>query len=147
MSKLMKAMVVVGVLLLLAAIAGACGFLAHIAKPRVVARAITPEGVEMCVVQHCNWNAELFTTAFYYHQPGTNWGWFYYDHEDGYWGSGRVKLDTNARVAVIYRGNQPAITFDWATETYTLQRWKRTITGAQQYMPAGWSPPSILTQP
>lgn len=111
----------------------------HLSGPRVVARAVTPDGVEMCIVQQCNWNAEPFTTSFMYRQLGGVWRRFYYDHQDTYWGSGHASLDTNARVAVFYRGSSPAVTFDWATETYTLHRWHRTDTNPWQ-LPAGWSP-------
>lgn len=115
-------------------------FLWHIDKARIVARAVSPEGVEMCIVQECNWSAEPFTTRFVFRKPGTNWGWFYYDHQDWYWRTGRVVLDTNSRTARFYRGNKPAVTFQWETETYTLHRWNRTIEGAQSYKPPGWNP-------
>ncbi len=115
-------------------------FLHHISGPRVVARALAPDGTEMCVVQQCNWSAEPFTTSFVYRRPGGTWGRFYFDHQDDYWRSSRVSLDTNGRVAVFYRGSSPAVTFAWATETYTMHRWSRTMTGAQWQLPAGWTP-------
>ena len=62
------------------------------------------------------------------------------DHEDWFWRTGLVTLDTNSKTAVFYRGNIKAVTFEWDTETYTLHRWNRTITGAQSYMAAGWEP-------
>ena len=49
-------------------------FLWHIDKSRIVARAVSPEGVEMCIVQECNWRGEPFTTRFVFRKPGTNWG-------------------------------------------------------------------------
>jgi hypothetical protein len=115
-------------------------FVRHIGGPRVIARAVAPDGTEMCLVQRCNWSAELFTTSFVCRPPGGTWGWFYFDHQDGYWRTSRVALDTNAGVAVFYRGAAPAVTFAWATETYTMHRWNRTMTGAQSRLPAGWSP-------
>jgi hypothetical protein len=119
----------------------ACGglFFHHISAPRVVGRAMAPDGTEMCIVQQCNWSAEPFTTSFVYRRPGGNWGRFYFDHQDGYWGSSRAVLDTNRRLAVFYRGSSPAVTFAWATRTYTLHRWNRVDTNPTQ-MPAGWSP-------
>jgi hypothetical protein len=114
-------------------------FVRHVGGPRVVARVVAPDGTEMCIVQQCNWNAEPFTTSFVYRKPGAGWRRFYYDHQDDYWGSGRASLDTNARVAVFYRGSSPAVTFAWATETYTLHRWRRIDTDPDQ-MPTGWSP-------
>ncbi|HTD67533.1 MAG TPA: hypothetical protein VK846_13490 [Candidatus Limnocylindria bacterium] len=114
-------------------------FVRHIGGPRVVARAVAPDGTEMCIVQRCNWNAEPFTTSFVYRKPGSTWGWFYFVHQEGYWGTSRATLDTNAGVAVFYRGTAPAVTFAWATEIYTMHRWNRTMTGAQSRLPAGWS--------
>src|SRR5207249_2819322 len=61
-------------------------FIKHINGPRVVARAVAPDGTEMCIVQKCNWGGEPFTTSFYYRKPGGPWGWFYYDQQDRYWG-------------------------------------------------------------
>ena len=75
-----------------------------------------------------------------YRRPGGTWGWFYHDHQDGYWGSSRISLDTDRESAVFYRGNSPAVTFAWRAETCTLHRWGRTMTGAQGRLPAGWSP-------
>jgi hypothetical protein len=112
----------------------------HISSPRVVGRAVAPDGTEMCIVQECNWSPEPFTTSFVYRRPGGTWGRFYFDHQDIYWASSRVSLDTNAGVSVFYRGASRTITFAWATETYTMHRWSRTITGAQWQLPAGWTP-------
>jgi hypothetical protein len=84
----------------------------------------------MCIVQECNWGGEPFTTSFYYRKPGGQWGWFYYDHKDWYWNGHKVALDTNAAVATFYRKGKPAVTFAWKTETYTLTRWNRTISGS-----------------
>ena len=123
-----------------ALVAGAAFFIRHISGPRVVGRAVAPDGTEMYVIQRCNWEVEPFTTSFVYRRPGTNWGWFYFDHQDWYWGSSRVSLDNSNQVAVFYRDGLPAVTFAWTKEIYTLHRWNRTLTGAQERLPAGWSP-------
>ncbi len=128
------------VLVLLAVGTAIALFIHHVGRPRIIARAVASDGTEMCIVQQCNWSAEQFTTSFVYRKPGTNWGWFYYDHEDGYWRKGRAILDTDQNTAVFYRGDAPAVTFKWDSETYTLHRWNRTMTNAQQWLPAGWSP-------
>jgi hypothetical protein len=112
----------------------------HISSPRIVGRAATPEGSELCLVQKFTWDGDLFNTGFVYRKPGGQWNWFYYDHEDFYWGHARFVLETNASVARIFRGDAEVITFDWATETYTMHRWKRTMTGPQGTMPPGWEP-------
>ncbi len=111
----------------------------HLNGPRLVGRAVSPDGVEMCVVQRCNWSGEPFTTSFYCRYPGSNWAWFYYDHEDWYWGYSSASLDTNAMLATFYRGTNAAIKFDWRREIYWrgYQVW---ATGAQSCLPAGQSP-------
>jgi hypothetical protein len=112
----------------------------HLSTPRIVGRSVTPEGVELCVVQKCNWEAEPFTTSFVFRKPGGQWGWFYYDHQDWYWGHARIVLDTNSGVARVFRGETEAITFNWRKEIYTMHRWRRTIDGPQGTMPPGWEP-------
>jgi hypothetical protein len=113
-------------------------------RPRILARVSTPDGVEMCVIQKCNFSAEMFTTSFLYRRPSDVWRWFYYDHEDGYWSASQVKIDPEKKVAVFLRDQQPAITFDWANEDYTLHRFRRTD---HQGSPAdpGWSPEQFLS--
>lgn len=114
--------------------------LRELASPRVVARAVAPDGTEMCVLQQFNWSAEPFTTRFAYRKPGGSWGMFYYDHQDDFWGSSPVTIDTNAGTAVFMRSGKRAVTFAWATETYTLHRRNSTVTNAQWQMAPGWVP-------
>ena len=118
--------------------------LRRIITPRTVSRAVAPDGTEMCIVQRFNWSVELFTTSFVYRKPGGQWGEFYFDHEDDFWAGSRVTLDPAAQVAVFFRGGKPAITFDWASETYTMHRLNWTFTGAQSTRPADWNPPKSL---
>ncbi len=113
----------------------------HISKPRVIARAVAPDGTEMCLVQRCNWGGEMFTTSFYSRKPGMGWGWFYYDHQDNYWGRSRVELDTNSGRAFFFRDEKKAVTFAWRSETYTLHRWNRVEEGPQRRGPPGLPPP------
>ena len=125
-----------GVVLLL--VVGTC--VHQINSPRIIGRAVAPDGTDMCIVQRFNWSGELFTTSFYYKRPNDQWRWHYFDHQDDFWHSSRVTLDTNAQKAVFYRGNSPAVTFLWAEEIYTLHRRNQTVTGAQDRLPVGWSP-------
>jgi hypothetical protein len=131
----------IGISIGLALLISAALFLWHIDRPRVVARAIAPDGTEFCVIQTFNWHAELFTTSCYYRKPGGQWGWFYYDHQDWYWGRGRAELDLeNTRIS-IYRGGRLTVTFDWVSETFQLLRPDvphREIAGALKWMPIGW---------
>jgi hypothetical protein len=111
-------------------------WLRSISHPRVVASAVAPDGTELRVIQVCNWSAEPFTTSVYYRKPGGKWGWFYYDHEDGYWNSGRAEVDAAAKRINIWRGRAITATFEWETETFELRRGDvphRTMTGAQEW--------------
>ena len=134
-----RARIIFAAVAVVLAVAGGL-FLFHISMPRIVGRAIAPDGTEMCIVQQCNWSTEMFTTSFVYRRPGGDWRWFYFDHQDGYWGSSTVSLDSDREAAVFYQGDAPAVTFAWRTDTYTLHRWSRTITGAQRQLPNGWNP-------
>jgi hypothetical protein len=110
----------------------------HMDGYRVVGRCASPDGTEMMMYQKCNWSLEPFTTRFVFKRPDETWGAFYYDHEDLYWGRSPTKIDTNKECVIFYRGLSPAVTFFWKTETFTLHRWNRTLTGAQWNMPKGW---------
>jgi hypothetical protein len=118
-------------------------FLWHIRNPRIIARAVAPNDVELCVVQVCNWvMGEPFTTSVYYRKPSSSWGWFYYDHQDIYWESGRADIDPKHHLITIYRGKEATATFDYASETFTLQRsdWPRRVyVGAQEWKPSTWT--------
>ena len=101
----------------------------YVTGPRVVGRAVTPEGIEMCVVQRLNWGEDpFFSTRFIYRKPGGVWKGFYYHHEDDFWSRSRATLDTNTQTAVFYRNNKPAITFAWRREEYVMHRRKDTNT-------------------
>jgi hypothetical protein len=108
--------------------------------PRVIGRIVTPDGVEMCIVQR--WNIvedPFFSTMFVYRKLGGAWKGFYYHHEDDFWGRSDVTLDTNLHTAVFYRTNTPAVTFDYVKETYIMHRWKRT-SSEPAIMEARWWP-------
>jgi len=123
-------------LLLLIALSGF--FIYRAIRPRIIGRAVAPDGTEMCVVQRLS-DGPWFATGFYYRRPGQRWHWMYYGHEDNYWGRSRVTVDTNAGAVVFHRGSTPAITFHWATETYFHHR-RQTITANGSPMPEGWEP-------
>ena len=130
-------------LVILASLAAIGLLLGHRGGARVVARAVTPDRAELCVVQQPSSDSPLwFKTSFVFRQPGGSWQRFYFHHEDRYWMGSRVSLDTNAQVATFSRGGLPALAFSWATGVYTnLQRHRPA---APQQMPVGWSPESPI---
>ena len=105
-------------------------------SPRIIVSAVAPDGTELRVIQTCNLSLEPFTTSVYYRKPGGKWGWFYYDHEDGYWWRGKAEIDLQAKRINIWRGRETTATFEWETETFELRRRdfpRRPIVGAQDW--------------
>ncbi|MEJ0088629.1 MAG: hypothetical protein WDM80_02600 [Limisphaerales bacterium] len=111
----------------------------------IIARINAPDGTEMCVIQTYNGiTGEPYTVGFYYHKPGKPWGWFYYEHEDTRWFSGKITLNENGKLAHILCENEEVAKFEIPTESFTISRWKRTVSPAQEWMPEGWKPEDAL---
>ena len=115
----------------------------HLVYPQIagsgsfVVGALTPSG--RCSIE---WTVGGLPTARRGRKPGGQWGWFYYDHEDWYWGHGRSEVDTTEKRINIYRNGRVTVTFEWESERFRLLRTdfpQRTLTGAQELMPAGWT--------
>ncbi len=133
----------IGTALAITVIGGAIAIIHHLSVPRIIARESAPDGTEFCIIQKCNWSAELFTTSCYYRKPGGPWGRYYYDHEDWYWRRAHVEVDTASKQFRVHRNGAVTAMFDWETETFRLRRQdfqQRDIQGPQSLMPRGWSP-------
>ena len=104
---------------LFVAAVGSLLLLWNMTRPRIVAQARMPNGVEIMIKQTFTWSGDLFNTSFHYRRPGGDWVWRYYSHEDGYWGHGRVELDESSRIATVHRGGKPTISFNWDTLAHT----------------------------
>ncbi len=91
---------------------------------RTVARAVTPDGIEMRVMQTQKWDdLPWLNTHFLYRKPGDVWKVCYYNHEDSFWWSCPVSLDTNNKVALFIRKGKKSrgsIRFNWTNESYTM---------------------------
>ncbi len=61
-------------------------------KTRVLASVDHPNGTRLRVVQYFNYQPELFTTSIYFDNGDGNWHWYYFDHEDSYWGTPRGRF-------------------------------------------------------
>jgi len=126
-------------IILLALSLVAVTFVTRIAKPRIVLHAVTPDGTEICVFQRFTGTTEPFETSFYSKKPGANWGWFYYDHQDLPWLSGRIQLDTTNKTATIFRGSKAVARYDWSKDTFT--HFQRGTTTEPQ--PSTWTPQTM----
>ena len=68
-------------------------FIASIVKTRSVVSIDHPNGTRLRIVQ--KFTAELFDTSIYFDDGDGQWRWYYYDHEDWYWGSARSRIEGN----------------------------------------------------
>jgi hypothetical protein len=112
---------------------------------RVVARAITLDGTELCVIQRPNPGSISmpFSTHVYFHKPGKQWEGFYYDHKDYYWDRAATEIDPVAKRITVFRHGKRAISFDWESEIY--RKWdgarvSRVFTNAELQLSASWTP-------
>ncbi|MCC7300648.1 MAG: hypothetical protein IT583_06180 [Verrucomicrobia bacterium] len=116
-------------------------------KDVIIARAIAPDGTDLCVTHKSNHTGEPYTVNFYFKRPGNPWGWFYYEHEDTRWFRGSIKLNAQGTTAFIKRGWRTVAIFDLTTDSFTIKRWNRTIQGAQNWMPTDWTPEQEIKNP
>lgn len=62
-------------------------------QSRVIASAEHPNGARFRVIQNFNYQPELFTTSVYFDDGDGRWRWYYFDHEDFYWGNATAEID------------------------------------------------------
>ena len=113
-------------------------------KDVIIARAVAPDGTDLCVIHKSNHTGEPYTVSFYFKRPGNPWGWFYYEHEDTRWLTGSIVFDDTGTVALIKRGWRTVATFDLKTDSFTIKRWNRTSYGTQNWMQTDWTPEQEL---
>jgi hypothetical protein len=81
-------------------------------QTRVVASVDHPNGTRLRVTQQFNYQPELFTTSIYFDNGDGNWRWYYFDHEDSYWGHAETEVSGNS--ILVHSGNR-RIEFDTLT--------------------------------
>ena len=106
---------------------------------RVVLYAKAPDGTEMCVYQKFTGTTEPYQTAFYSRKSGAVWEWFYYDHQDSPWMSGRIVLDTTNHIASVFRGKIIVGRYDWTKDQF-IHLLRGTTNGPTE-TPNMWTPP------
>ena len=97
------------------------GFLAVMAaiQPRVLASVDHPNGTRLRVTQCFNYRPELFTTSVYFDDGDGKWRWYYFDHQDSYWGNADTNIvDSKIYVTSKYR----SVEFDTSTGECTTFR-------------------------
>jgi hypothetical protein len=92
-------------------------------QTRAIVNVDHPNGPRLRVIQYFNYQPELFTTSIYFDDGDGEWRWYYFDHEDSYWGGADVEIaDNEIRVTSKYRN----IEFDTSTgECTTFRSGKR----------------------
>jgi hypothetical protein len=129
-------LIVAGVLLGLAFILGS------IDETRIVARAVAPDGTEFCIVQEGAWY-EFSDTSCYSRKKSRPWRWYYYNHEDWFWPTAKVKIDNKGKRIIVYRNGKVDVTFNWETERLQTFRDNIPHEGANNLMPVGWDFPDL----
>jgi hypothetical protein len=112
-------------------------FLRRLVSTRVIGYARSQDGTELCVVQKLG---DLLDTSVYYRKPGSNWGWFYYDHEDTYWAKATIIVDELNHRMTLMRGKEAVADFDWRSEVFHRQATGERHKGAMHWMRPGFSP-------
>ena len=107
----------------------------------IISQVVAPDGTEMCLVQGYSGNLlEPYRISFYCRHPGQNWDWYYCDHKDTRWWYGSIKLEENGTRVTIRRLLRSVADFDLSTDSLTLIRWGKGITGSHQQMEPEWNP-------
>ena len=71
-----------------------------------------PNGTRLRVTQQFNHQPELFTTSIHFDDGDGRWRWYYFDHQDFYWGSADAEI-AGDRILVTARDRR--IDFDTST--------------------------------
>lgn len=108
----------------------------------VVARAVTANGIELCIAQeHTGYLGEPYYVSLYIRKPKQNWEWFYVDHEDVRWFRSHIDVDEITGTALVKRnGRTPWLTYDLNTGVRRFLQTDRRDWAPGEPMPAGWEP-------
>ena len=64
-------------------------------QTRILASVNHPNGTRLLVIQYFNHQPELFTTSIYFDDGDGKWRWYYFDHQDSYWGNADTETADN----------------------------------------------------
>lgn len=88
-------------------------------ETRFVVNIDHPNGTRFRVVQKFEYSGDLFNTSIYFDDGDGQWRWYYYDHEDWYWG----RAETNIDRSIIYvSANKRNVIFDTETGECTVSQ-------------------------
>ncbi len=77
---------------------------------RIIASAKASDGTEIKLTQARNqgW-AEPYTVSLWVRPAGRNWRWYYVDHQDSWWRTGKISINTEQTKAKIIKGGKDLI--------------------------------------
>ena len=79
---------------------------------RIVASVDHSNGTRLRVVQKFEYSGDLFNTSIYFDNGDGQWRWYYFDHDDSYWGRAKSEVTENT---VRIESNNRKIQFDTVT--------------------------------
>jgi len=100
------------IILIVGAILGTGLYLQSKLEPRIVASVDHPNGTRLRVVQKFEYSGDLFDTSIYFDNGDEKWRWYYFDHDDSYWGTADTDVQGNE---IRIESRQRSIVFDTVT--------------------------------
>lgn len=93
------------VIVVCSVVLSAGAYLCSAFAPRIVASVDHPNGTRLRVVQKFEYNGDLFNTTIYFDNGDGQWRWYYFDHDDTYWGRATsdvmedtIRIESNDRM-------------------------------------------------
>lgn len=83
------------IILIVGAIFCASLYLQSKLEPRIVASVDHPNGTRLRVVQKFEYSGDFFKTSIYFDNGDEKWRWYYFDHDDSYWGTADTDVEVN----------------------------------------------------
>jgi hypothetical protein len=112
---------------------------------KIIARATSEEGVEMCIAQ--KYRSDPYNVTFFRKRPGEEWGSFYYDHEDLRWLRGRIEINEDSSEALIYKGRRIVAKYDITNDSFKRIKKGRFIDSHfLEVKPKGWTPEEYVKE-
>lgn len=109
-------------------------------NPRAVVNIDHPNGTKLLVTQEYGVASEPFVTEIFFDDGDGNWRWYYFDHEDEYWGSVNTQIEGNRiRVSSEHR----KILFDTKTGECTITNSQGKTWTSYKSESIGRIPPTI----
>lgn len=91
-------------------------------QPLLIDKVTTPKGAAVYLTQTYRGFPDLYDVHFYTNDTNGVWRQYYIEHEDTFWASGNLRVDTQKKAVSVYKGSRPMAHFDWSNNSYRLER-------------------------